>query len=102
MPKHTPILAVAHTLLLHTHTHTKKYTHRLKEAGWPSTFLLVYDEAWIMQDQVAALVETTTRCKPVFDMLIFHIDPNNGALLTSVSQHGVQCARVCLITCVGE
>ena len=48
----------------------------LKAAGWPSTFLMVYDEVWLMQSAVAALVLATTGNKPNMDMLIFNVDPN--------------------------
>eukprot|EP00039_Didymoeca_costata_P013940 m.218683 g.218683 ORF g.218683 m.218683 type:complete len:414 (+) comp15905_c1_seq4:1706-2947(+) len=52
--------------------------NRLKEHGWPPTFLLVYDEVWEMQRRIAKLVTQTTGNTPNMDMLIFHIDPNSG------------------------
>ena len=50
------------------------------QAGWPSTFLLVYDAVWQLQrDIVAPIMHATTGNPPNCDMLALLIDPAEGA-----------------------
>jgi hypothetical protein len=52
---------------------------QLEELGWPATFIIMYDEAWTIADEVGYLVRATSGgCENNLDMLAWKIDPNVG------------------------
>lgn len=50
----------------------------LEDAGWPSTFLVVYDEVWILQQLVQPLMTGACGNLPNMDILALKIDPSRG------------------------
>ena len=51
---------------------------QLKAAGWPASFILMYDEAWTLADQVNEIMFLVTGNKNNLDMLAWYIDPDQG------------------------
>jgi len=49
----------------------------LIEAGIPSSFLLAYDEPWLLAHQVKELLWMVTGNEHGFDWYFFYVDPNN-------------------------
>jgi hypothetical protein len=50
----------------------------LLRAGWPASFVLVYDEAWALIAALGALVEAATGNRPNLDALAWYVDPKKG------------------------
>ena len=46
---------------------------RLTEAGWPPSFLLMYDEPWVMAAQLKHLILLTSGNRIIFDFAMFHV-----------------------------
>ena len=46
---------------------------RLTEAGWPPSFLLMYDEPWVMAAQLKHLILMTSGNRLIFDFAMFHV-----------------------------
>jgi hypothetical protein len=50
----------------------------LARHGWPATALAVYDEAWVLGRDAAAIMLQATGNTPVMDSLGFYVDPSSG------------------------
>lgn len=57
----------------------------LLQAGWPSPFLLLYDEVWCMVHQMAPLMQGASGNAVNMDILAWYVDPNKG--LAGFSPH---------------
>eukprot|EP00041_Stephanoeca_diplocostata_P005382 m.61093 g.61093 ORF g.61093 m.61093 type:complete len:498 (+) comp15752_c0_seq1:288-1781(+) len=51
----------------------------LEDAGWPSTFLMVYDEVWILQQLVQPVMTAASGNLPNMDILALKVDPAHGS-----------------------
>ncbi|CAE8696683.1 unnamed protein product [Polarella glacialis] len=52
---------------------------RLTEAGWPASFLLMYDEPWIMAHQLKNFMLMTTGNRLIMDFSFFHVGGGRSA-----------------------
>ena len=63
---------------------------RLAGHGWPSSFLLVYDEPWLLALQVSRLVREATGNELIADWAMFHVGgsaPGAGAAKSGWAPH---------------
>lgn len=51
---------------------------RLLQAGWPSPFLLLFDEVWAMVEQLRPTMAAATGNAVNMDILAWYVDPNKG------------------------
>jgi hypothetical protein len=54
--------------------------NRLVLHGYPSTMILMYDEAWIVGDLLSSIIEKASGNVPIGDWFIFHVDPSNPSI----------------------
>jgi len=58
----------------------------LERHGWPATFIIMFDEAWVMNQDVADIMSKATGNTPCMDTVGFHVDPRRQAS-TGFSPH---------------
>jgi hypothetical protein len=46
---------------------------QLEALGWPPNFILMYDEAWLLADQLKELLLQVTGNRLIFDFSVFHV-----------------------------
>jgi hypothetical protein len=55
----------------------------LLDAGIPSSFLLAYEEPWLLAHQVKELLWMVTGNAQIFDWYFFYVDPSNPKALSA-------------------
>ena len=51
---------------------------RLVSHGFSPTFLLMYDEAWLIGDMIGTVIAPSTGNSPVGDWYVFYVDPKSA------------------------
>ena len=47
--------------------------------GWPASFIIVYDEAWILVQLLSAIMSSSTGGNScMMDLVAWHVDPSGG------------------------
>jgi hypothetical protein len=59
----------------------------LNKAGWPATFILLFDEAWVVINDLSDQMKGSTGNATNFDILAWHVDPSDPALRHNFSPH---------------